>query len=209
MKRNSLWSAVVVALVCGCVGTAVAADNVVKVISEVKTTFGWNTMTDQTGTRELKLVEGPTKDVKGLQMSYEFKDSLWIAINREISFALGPDDSITFSYDGSGASLNLWVKIFDSTGNAAGYVIPTGSVTQGWQTVSVPRGAFEYLWGPSPSKTVNFEKLTKFELTLDVAERSGSSYSINKEEPGKIAFSNITITNPNAKPSGKKTTKKK
>jgi len=165
------------------------------VLDDMKTVFGWNTMTDQTGTKELKAADGPAKGSKAIELDYEFKDSKWIAVNKEMSFALGPDDAIQFHYNGSGASANLQVKVFDANGNAAGYFTPGGSASTGWQKVVIPRSAFEYLWGPSPTKSINWDSLTKFEFTLDVADRTGSAYTLNLGQPGKIAFSTIEALN--------------
>jgi len=166
-----------------------------KVLDDMKTVFGWNTMTDQTGTKELKAADGPAKGSKAIELDYEFKDSKWIAVNKEMSFALGPDDAIQFHYNGSGASANLQVKVFDANGNAAGYFTPGGSASTGWQKVVIPRSAFEYLWGPSPTKSINWDSLSKLEFTLDVADRTGAAYTLNLGQPGKITFSTIEIVN--------------
>jgi hypothetical protein len=183
---------------------AAADPGTVKILDDMKTTFGWQTMTDQTATKDLKLTEGPKPGAKAIQLSFDFKDSKWIALIKEAAFTLGADDGIRFLYNGSGASVSLWVKIYDAYGNAAGYFMPTGTLTSGWQEAVIPPPAFEFLWGPSPTKSVNLNSLTKLEFTLDLDERGGTTYTLNPSIPGQISFAKIEVVNTSVvKPSAK------
>lgn len=162
-----------------------------RILEDHKTTFGWRLDSDQESAKEIKLAEGPRGKI--LQLNYDFGASTWIALNKDIAFTLGPGEGIKFSYSGTGPSVNLMVKLFDSSGNAAGYTLPLGSVTSGWQEVVIPRSSLEFLWGPNPNKLVNWTSLTKYEFTLDCGEREGMSYAIQKNGKGRISFSNIEI----------------
>lgn len=169
-----------------------------KVIDPTSATLGWKLETDQTATKELALTDGPKPGTKALQVTYEFKDSAWIALIKEMGYSLGQGQGLRFWYTGTGATVNLMVKVFDANGNAAGFTVPDGTVTTGWKPVVIPQSAFEYLWGPNPAKTVNFDSLTKLEFTLDTAERSGMAYQMSKAAPGKISISSIELVNTGA-----------
>jgi len=181
---------------CLFAGTVFASDSAtVRVLDETNATTGWKTLTDRLGTCELFLAGGPARGSKSLQLDFEFKDSKWIALKKEMKFVLGADDGIRFRYDGSGAVVNLLVKIFDADGNAAGYFVPGGSSTSGWCEVVAPQSEFEFLWGTNPKKVIDWNRLEKFEFTLDTAERSGMTFNMNSGSPGKIAFSKIEVIN--------------
>lgn len=164
-----------------------------KMIAETKTTFGWKTATDQAAEFKLVVVPGPKKASKAIGMSYEFKDSIWIALVKQTTFSLAPNEGIFFQHKGTGAMVNMIVKVSDSKGTTFGYTLPGGTAVSGWQKTFIARSGFIYLWGGSGAGSMSWDSLAKFEITLDANINPDMSYAVDKTKPGKIAVANIKV----------------
>ncbi len=170
---------------------SLAAGN--RMIAETKTTFGWKTATDQAAEFKLAIVPGPKKLDKAIGMSYEFKDSVWIALVKQATFSLAPNEGVFFRYKGTGAMVNMIVKVFDSKGTAFGYTLPGGTAVSTWQKVFIARSDFAYLWGGSGAGSMSWDSLAKFEITLDANINSDMTYAVDTTKPGKIALADIKV----------------
>jgi len=190
MRKKSLLASVVIILVS--FSSVALAGNNKKIVAETKTTFGWQVLTDKDSETKLKVVAGPGKK-KAIQLNFKFGDSVWIAVVKEISIALAKNEGIKFTYTGSGASVNVKIKLFDSGGTVFSYTLPRGTAVPVWQEIIIPRSCFEYLWGGKGAESMNWNNITKFEITLDVNVLPDVSYVIDKSKPGKVAFSDIHI----------------
>ncbi len=172
----------------GLTGMAMAKGGT-KVIDPTKTTFGWAVYTDKETTTKLDVVKGVDHQ-SALRLSYTFGDCEWIALVKETTFSMETGDAIKFNYKGTGAVLNLKVKVSDGKGTVFGFDILTGTKAPKWQTVVIPKNDFNYLYGGDGK--IDWNALVKFEVTLDDSAPMGS-YVINKDKPGILEISNIRI----------------
>lgn len=160
-----------------------------KLIGPTKTTFGWAVYSDKETDTKLETVKA-LKGEEALQLNYEFDECEWIAIVREVTFGLNIMEGIKFKFKGTGSVLNLQVKVADANGNVFGYRMLTGTKAPDWETVVIPRKDFEYFYGGDGK--INWNALTKFEVTMDKGEPAGK-YQLSTKMPGKLAIANVKI----------------
>lgn len=181
--RNYLGAVVIL------LGSVIAAQagekRITKIIDNTNTTFGWQVLKDKPPMPTLEVISGPDRDTKALQLKYEFTDGVWLAMVKDLSLAIGPSDGVVFYYKGSGAAANLKVKFADSTGTVFGYQLPESSISSTWKKVIIPRSAFMYLYGGPSGGSINWENVSKCEITLDV---------VDKEKAGRVAFHKFEIS---------------
>jgi hypothetical protein len=187
MKKKFLVFACLTALVLSC-GNSLFA--VTKLFDATAVKGKWQATVDKTPAAKLTVVDGP-KGQKALQLDYKFDEGIWIALVKNTNFALTDKDKIHFTYKGSGASVNLKLKINDSSGGVFGYTIGS-TVTSDWTEITIPVSEMTYLWGGVDADSFKWDKLKKLEFTLDTPE-SGGDYPIDKDPPGKLFISRIEI----------------
>jgi hypothetical protein len=163
-----------------------------RVFDDTKTTFGWKIYSDKQAETKLEVVPG-YKKARAIQMGYKFNDSAWIALVKEKSVALEKNEGIEWAYNGSGAVVNLRLKLQDMKGVVFGYTVPTGTEVKDWKKIVIPRSKFVYLWGGEGAGSMNWNSIKKMEITLDVDKIQDAKYVLTKHKPGTLAISKIRI----------------
>ncbi len=149
----------------------------------------WQVAVDKPPAAKITPIPGP-KGQKALQLDYKFVEGIWIAVTKTTNFSLTQNDKIRFFYMGTGASVNLRLKIYDTAGCIFGCNVG-GTLSPEWKEVTILVSDLVYLWGGVDADSMKWDKLKKFELTLDAGDTADGEYAIEKENPGKFMFSRI------------------
>ncbi len=196
MKKGFLLGILTVAVVLfnfSCTQAAPKAK--ARIIDKTNTTFGWEILNDKPPVPTLEVISGPKSKTKALKVNYHLKEGVWVALVRNTKIKLGANEGIRFQFKGSGGTANCRLKFSDAMGTIFGYTLPSGSRSSTWKKVVVPRSGFTYLWGGKGAQHMNWNEITKLEITLDSDEIADMAYTVNTKKPGMTAFYKFEVVN--------------